>query len=164
MKQLNSNFNLQTSNLNEIDYDINFDNKFDIESLKEFYDYYALFNFSFYFKFQIDNKLINLVIHYGLLKLKCLQKERRNSLNYSYDKENLNESKYLHNFEIPDKENECKYLRSKKKDEFIQQYINMNDINRNIENLSLMFYNYVKESGMEILKMKKEKYRIFKER
>ena len=129
------------------------------DKLEEYYDYYALFNFSFYFKFQIDNKLINLIIHYGLLKLKCLQIESRKSQNYSYDGTVFNDAKFLHDYQIPDKEDECKNLRSDKKDEFIEQYINMNDINRHMENLSLMFYNYVKESGKEIYKIKKENYK-----
>ena len=135
--------NLKEININNANDKDNDGNYIEIESLREFYDYYALFNFSFYYKFQIDNKLINLIIHYGLLKLKCLQIESRNSLNYSYDKDNLNELNYLHDFEIPIKENECKKLRSKKKDDFIKQYININYINRHMENLSIMFYNYV---------------------
>lgn len=109
--------------------------------------------------YKLDKEISDLLIHYCLLKKKCQKLDKRPSQNYSFDADFDNtERRFSHSYKIPDFLEECKDLRSRKKDEIIENYFKIDFIYSKMQNVSLMFYKYVIELGKEIYNKKRHKY------
>lgn len=132
----------------------------DEKKLETSIDYYSFFNLSHFFNYKIDCQLPNLIIHYCLLKQKCEKFDQKGkSNNYSYEADfDSTEKRFRFSYRIPKNLEKCVIERSKKKDEIINSYLKIQKINKHMENLSLIFYNYCTDLAEEIYLNKKEKY------
>jgi len=99
------------------------------------------------------------IIHYFLLKKKCEKLLNNHSRNYSYDANyDKFEKRFKFTFKIPKDAEKCNKYRAEQKDLIIKNYLNLNKIVKNIENISLMFYDYCKALALEINSKKKENF------